>query len=317
MKSGDASPILAACKIESERQLDQMREIATDMFGDHPNYLIGVNGSVARRECTGGSDVDLFFLVNGKIKISDARQAQDAYRTRLKSVGLIMPAHGGVFENPLNINQLLKTIGGDQDTNEFITRRMLFLLEGEWTFNQKLFEGTRTRLIERYVADDLDAHKLSLFLLNDVIRYWRTICVDFEHKTAAADKPRAIRLVKLRFSRMLLYLGGVAAVSQTKGLEVAEKRQRLEELFAMSTIARLQSIFGLAMNKPLARYGRFLEQLDDADIRTQLKLPGEQGLQTAVYQELSDEARAFKKDLLDMLMDELGPKHDVVNALLL
>lgn len=317
MKSGDALSILAACKTESERQLDLMRKIATDMFGDNPNYLIGVNGSVARRECTSGSDVDLFFLVNGKIKIADARQAQDAYRARLKDVGLIMPANGGVFENPLNINKLLKTIGGDKDTNEFITRRMLFLLEGEWTFNQKLFERTRTRLIERYVADDLDAHKLSLFLLNDVIRYWRTICVDFEHKTAAADKPRAIRLIKLRFSRMLLYLGGVAAVSQTKGLEVAEKRQKLEELFAMSTIERLQSIFGAAMDKPLARYGWFLAQLDDSDIRTKLKLPGEQGLQTTAYRDLSDEARAFKKDLHDMLMNELGGKHDVVKALLL
>ncbi|WP_147110043.1 hypothetical protein [Tateyamaria sp. syn59] len=317
MKSGDTSPILAACKTESERQLEQMRKIATDMFGDHPNYLIGVNGSVARRECTSGSDVDLFFLINGKITISDARKAQDAYRSRLKDIGLVMPAHGGVFENPLKINNLLRTIGGDEDTNEFITRRMLFLLEGEWTFNQQLFEQTRSRLIERYVADDLGDHKLSLFLLNDVIRYWRTICVDFEHKTATADKPRAIRLIKLRFSRMLLYLGGVAAVSQTKGLGVAEKRQRLEELFAMSTIARLQAIFGPAMEKPLGRYGRFLAQLDDADIRTQLKLPGEQGLQTAAYQDLSDEAREFKKDLLDMLMDELGAEHDVVKALLL
>ena len=117
---------------------------------------------------------------------------------------------------------------------------------------------------------------------------------------------------------MLLYLGGVAAVSQTKGLEVAEKRQRLEELFAMSeTIARLQSIFGAAMDKPLARYGCFLEQLDNADIRAQLKLPGEQGLQSVAYQELSDEARAFKKDLLDMLMDGFGAEHDVIKALLL
>ena len=109
MKSGEKSPILAACKTESERQLDQMRKIATDMLGDHPNYLIGVNGSVARRECTSGSDVDLFFLINGKITISEARKAQDAYRSRLKEIGLVMPAHGGVFENPLKINNLLRT----------------------------------------------------------------------------------------------------------------------------------------------------------------------------------------------------------------
>ncbi|MFS4438024.1 nucleotidyltransferase domain-containing protein [Paracoccaceae bacterium GXU_MW_L88] len=317
MKGSDASRVLAACERESELQLKKMRKISASMFKDDPNYLIGVNGSVARRECTSGSDIDLFVLVNGRITISDARKAQKAYRSRLSDEGLVMPAHGGVFENPLKIKNLLETIGGDKDTNEFITRRMLFLLEGEWIFNQQLFEKTRTRLIERYVADELGDHKLSLFLLNDVIRYWRTICVDFEHKTASSDKPRAIRLIKLRFSRMLLYLGGVAAVSETKGLEVAKKRQRLEELFAMPTIARLQSIFGPAMQSPLARYARFLDHLNDIETRTQLKLPGEKGLETQVYQDLCDEARKFKEDLLKMLMDELGSKHDVVKALLL
>ena len=316
MKSDEASKTLATCARKSEQQLEQMRGIAKEMFEAHPNYLIGVNGSVARRECTSGSDVDLFFLVNGKIIISDAPAAQAAYRARLLDAGL-EPSEGGVFKNPLKINNFLKTIGGNKDTNELITRRMLFLLEGEWTFNQELFERTRTRLIERYVADDLGEHKLSLFLLNDVIRYWRTICVDFEHKTAAADKPRAIRLIKLRFSRMLLYLGGVAAVSQTKELEVADKRRRLEELFAMPTIARLQSVFGTAMDNPLSRYAGFLDQLDDAEVRTQLKFPGEEGLKTDVYLELCEEARKFKEALHEMLLIKFGSKHDVVKALLL
>lgn len=317
MKNGDASQILAACKSESERQLELMRTIAKAMFKDNPNYLIGVNGSVARRECTSGSDIDLFFLFNGNITADDARAAQDLYRARLHEEGLVMPAHGGVFETPLNIEELLETIGGDDDTNIFITRRMLFLLEGEWTFNQGLFKQTRTQLIKRYVADDLDEHKLCLFLLNDVIRYWRTICVDFEHKTAAADKPRAIRLVKLRFSRMLLYLAGVAAVSQTKDIDVVAKRRKLEELFALSTIARMRAVFGIAMEQPLSRYARFLSDLNEEPIRTQFKLPGDEGLNTKVYKDLSVEARHFKDELLAMMIDEFGAEHDVIKALLL
>lgn len=317
MKSGDGSQILATCKTESERQLQLMRTIALEMFGDDPNYLIGVNGSVARRECTSGSDVDLFFLFTGEAAVKDAQLAQNSYRSRLELEGLDMPAPEGVFEHPLDIEELLATIGGDGDTNVFITRRMLFLLEGEWTFNQRLFDKTRTRLISRYVTEDLSETKLCLFLLNDVIRYWRTICVDFEHKTADADKPRAIRLIKLRFSRMLLYLGGVAAVSQTKGQVVAAKRQTLEKLFALPTIERMQSVFGDAMNPSLQRYGTFLENLDDTDIRQQLKLLGEEGLGTQVYKDLCVEARDFKEDLLAMLMDEFGADHDVIKALLL
>jgi predicted nucleotidyltransferase len=313
----DAAQVFKNCKDEAERQLAGMRSAASEMFDDRPNFVIGVNGSVARRECTSGSDVDLFFLYNGKVTASDARKAQTDFRSRLQAMKLDMPAHGGVFEKPLKITDLLRRIGGDKDTNVFITRRMLFLLEGEWTFNKALFVRTRTQLIEHYVADDLEERKLTLFLLNDVIRYWRTICVDFEHKTADADKPRAIRLIKLRFSRMLLYFAGVAAVSQTKDLSVEKKREKLVELFDMPTMARLRSIFGEPMEQPLSRYAQFLSQLDDKDVRTQLKLPGEKGLATQVYAELCEEARKFKADLLHVLMAKFGSDHDVVKALLL
>lgn len=313
----DAAHILAKCDDESERQLKAMRDIAREMFNDNPNYLIGVNGSVARRECTSGSDVDLFFLYNDAVKEADVREDQATYRRRLEESGLDMPAHGGVFENPLKIEDMLGTIGGDKDTNEYITRRMLFLLEGEWTFNEALFQHTRKQLIQRYVADNLEHRKLTLFLLNDVIRYWRTICVDFEHKTVDSDKPRAIRLIKLRFSRMLLYLAGVAAVSQTKDLHVQEKRDKLEELFAMPTTTRLKSVFGTSIDGPLSRYAEFLNQLDDKNIRADLKLPGDDGLETQAYADLCEDARLFKEDLFDMVIEKFGAKHDVVKALLL
>ena len=77
---------------------------------------------------------------------------------------------------------------------------------------------------------------------------------------------------------MLLYLAGVAAVSQTKDIDVVAKRRKLEELFALSTIARMQAVFGIAMEQPLSRYARFLSDLNEEPIRTQLKLPGDEGL---------------------------------------
>ncbi len=178
MDSDDRSRILSGCEAESTRQLNLMRDIAQEMFAGDRNHLIGVNGSVARRECTRGSDVDLFFLFDGKETDDETREAQQAYRRRLEKDGLSMPASGGVFEKPLGVDRLVDTIGGGDDTNEFITRRMLFLLEGEWIHNRTMFERTRDRLIEGYVADGLGDGKLCMFLLNDIIRYWRTIFGD-------------------------------------------------------------------------------------------------------------------------------------------
>ena len=69
----DRSWILAECEAESERQLRSMRSIAQEMFGGDTDYLVGVNGSVARRECTSGSDVDLFFLHEGSSTVEAVR----------------------------------------------------------------------------------------------------------------------------------------------------------------------------------------------------------------------------------------------------
>ena len=316
--SGDGcARILSECETESERRLDSMRATAQEMFGGNPDYLIGVKGSVARRECTVGSDADLFFLIGSEVSTKDARSARDEYCERLRSSGLKIPSNGGVFEKPLEIEELVERIGGENDTNEFLTRHMLFLLEGEWIHNCTMLKRTRTRLIKHYVVDDLERRKLCMFLLNHVIRYCRTICVDLEHKTVADAEPRAIRLVKLRFSRMLLYLGGMAAVSRTRDLPVPGKRWRLEELFALWPIARLREVFGDAAERPLSRDPVFLDWLNSPECRDKLELDGDEGLRMQDYQDLCDDARKFRDGLYTMLMKKFGHNDDLIKALLL
>ena len=52
--------ILDSMKRESEAKLEKLREIAADKFDSDDRIVIGVNGSIARREFTSGSDIDLF-----------------------------------------------------------------------------------------------------------------------------------------------------------------------------------------------------------------------------------------------------------------
>lgn len=301
----------------SEDQLKIMREIAEEIFGQDADVIIGVNGSVARRETTSGSDVDLFFLGLDDAELASLQSQQDIYRARLRDKKVKMPAHGGVFDEPLQAAELCETIGGDDDTNLFITRRMLFLLEGEWIYNQPAFEKLRSDLICRYVAEDLANEKIALFLLNDIIRYWRTICVDFEHKIQDVSKPRAIRNIKLRFSRMLLYFAGVAAVSKTGGMSGIEKRAKLEALFSIPALARIQDVFEDQAGPVTALYAEFLASIDNPEIRTVLERSGDDGIATKEYEALVPKAREFKDALLDILLKDLKPSHEVVRALLL
>jgi len=313
--SKDAQAIIQKCKMESEKGISTMRKSASELFGNRTDFIIGVNGSYARREVTSGSDVDLFFLTDDIIGTVEAEQGK--YNKRLIENELKMPAAGGVFDTPLSIKETMEQIGGMDDTNTFITRRMLLLLEGEWIFNKSGFDDTRAQLIDCYVRDELRLDQICMFLLNDIIRYWRTICVDFEHKVNNDSKPKAIRLIKLRFSRMMLYLAGILAVGETYNKKSTEKRETLIKLFAMPGIERFQHIVGSEGNPILELYAQFLKALDNVEIRQELEILGSEGMKTKEYENLRQFAQEFRDEISELLFGYCNNGNPMLKALML
>ncbi len=300
----------------SEDGLKKMREVAAEVMGDDDRFIVGVNGSYARREVTGGSDVDLFVLFR-KDAVKEAQERQTKLRARLEEEGFKMPAPGGVFSSPLTVGMLTQTIGGMDDSNEYITRRMLLLLEGEWIYNQPEFDRARFRLLEQYVSASIRSDQICLFLLNDIIRYWRTICVDFEYKVQTDGKPREIRLIKLRFSRMLLFFAGILAVGETYGLERAAKVERLSRLLAIPAHLRLLDLAGNKAHLALEVYAEFLAALDDSVIRDALSTSLPAGKESHEFTELRAKAQQFRMSLLELLQTHFNKENPTVAALML
>lgn len=193
---------LKDCGDRAEKGIMQMRELISDVVQDAP-VIVGLNGSYARREVTSGSDVDLIVLASDEIELADAEPLLSCVHDRLCEAGFKLATSGGVFDEVTLASNLYTVIGGQGDDNINITRRMLLLLEGEWLHDQPKFNALRENVIGRYVNNKIREDQIALFLLNDIIRYWRTICVDYEHKIGNG-KAAEIRLLKLRFSRMLL-----------------------------------------------------------------------------------------------------------------
>jgi hypothetical protein len=302
-----------SAKATSISGLLRLRRLADQEFGTQDNLIVGVNGSYARQEVTAGSDVDLFYLLEGNHELSPSRR--ESFEKTIQEAGFKLPSKDGVFSKELKSQDMLQNIGGLDDSNASLTRRLLLLLEGDWLHNELKFQIIRSDLIKRYVPDSVAKDKIALFLLNDIIRYWRTLCVDYEHKTQDGKKPRGVRLIKLRFSRMLLTFGGILAVAETHDLSAPEKRLRLEHLFSLGVLDRVNHVLGDKAKYLGSIYEEFLAALDDKEIRAALSSNDFE--KDANYVNLRKRGRQFKGELIDLLVSHYPKKHPIHHSLVL
>jgi hypothetical protein len=150
------------------------------------------------------------------------------------------------------------------------------MLESLALAGEEAHEAARRAVVESYLSDTIKDFRPPRFLLNDLVRYWRTIGVDF----VAKDRTRhgqgwGLRNAKLRTSRKLLFASGLLPVLRCHELRTEEMLPFLLEQFAMAPVDRLADAFvdyhaldhGVAT---LVAYDQFLALLDDQGIRAEL-----------------------------------------------
>jgi hypothetical protein len=298
----------------SDERLHRLREAIRPLVP--LDEMVFINGSFARREASPASDVD-FYIVTRKKDL--APEWANQVKSAIEKIVPIGPAEDGAFYHVEQRETLIKNIGGGQDNNHNITRRMLLLLEGEWLFNGDGLRDIRRKILERYIADGITDHQLALFLLNDIVRYYRTMAVDYEFKTVETTnvKPWAIRNIKLIFSRKLLYASGLFSVATTAERSRSEKISELERLFELTVIDRIQSICGTRARTMLESYNHFLSRLEDESIRNHLNsLNKEQRQSDVIFRDLKNEGHHFTRELLKLFENTFDSTHPIRKAII-
>jgi hypothetical protein len=315
-QTGQPFAALLAARERTARRLAQ-RAALLDGLAVDPDATIVLMGSWGRHELTAGSDDDYMVLVRGVGRApgtepSRPSVADVAARFARDADGFSEPGRTGVFAGVVCSADLLR-VGLDDDTNTNLTRRMLLVLESVAACHPQVLAGVRRDVIHDYLSDALKDRRPPRFLLNDLVRYWRTIGVDF----VAKDRERGgrgwgLRNAKLRTSRKLLFASGLLPVLRCHEHDARAIAPFLEAQFAMPPADRIADAFLQCDAAPagaatLRAYDAFLALVDDGPARAELRaIDGRAAADASpVFREVARLGAAIEEGLLALLF---GPR---------
>jgi hypothetical protein len=318
-QTGRPFPALTAARERTARRLTERGALLDGLSIDRHAAVV-LMGSWGRHEITAGSDDDYVVLVRGFPPAgggwgtAQETAAKVAERFARDPGGFSAPGRQGVFAEVVHSADLLQ-VGLDDDTNTNLTRRMLLVLESVAACHEDVLAGVRLDVIHDYLRDALRDRRPPRFLLNDLVRYWRTIGVDF----VAKDRERAgagwgLRNAKLRTSRKLLFASGLLPVLRCHELRAEGIAPFLAEQFAMPPTDRVADAFlryGAAAEgaDALAAYDAFLALLDNDEARAELRAVAGRtaAADSPRWREVAELGGTIERNLMALLFEtELG-----------
>jgi predicted nucleotidyltransferase len=283
-------------------------------------------GSFARGEASHHSDLDLFIVgksapTEGESERGKHREPQRLLRKLdeicikaeliecTKCMKIPEFSGDGEYLTHYTVHALTKTLGKPEDdvTNTF-TARLLLLLESTPLVGEAVYSDAIEDVVAEYWGDFADHSQdfMPAFLANDILRIWRTFCVNYEARTEK-DPPkrkakRKLKNYKLKHSRLLtcysalLYLLAVYAREGTVSPEAAFAMTRLSPTQRLEWLSAADPQFQQACADLVGLYEAFLEETDAAEEEMIEKF-----LKPEEARRLAKEANRFGDSIADLL----------------
>lgn len=243
-------------------------------------------GSFGRGEASRHSDLDLFIVGKRNGKVGSEGKEGSLLR-RLDEICIkadlieatramkIQEFSGdGRYLTHYSVHELTKTLGTPEDdvANTF-TARLLLLLESRPLVEPIVYSEILQDVVAAYWRDyeDHKANFMPAFLANDILRLWRTFCVNYEARTERApelEKAKGkLKNYKLKHSRLLTCYSGLLYLLAIYSLQETVHPKDALAMIALSPTERLdwllerRELAGAhdSIRKLLDEYGHFLE----------------------------------------------------------
>jgi len=296
----------------STKVVSEMAKQFDDFKLFDPNFSMIICGSYARREATLSSDLDYFFIADDNKTKENIKKNTNYFSTKVSINGVRGPSEGGAFNQIETIDEFINHIGGNSDSNEKFTRRILCLMEGDSIFRKDKHREYVKKIISVYITENTSSHGMATFLLNDLIRYYRTVFVDFEYKTNSAGKAWGIRNIKLLFPRKLMYFSGILVCALTIQRRWEEKREIPEEYLRLSPVERIVRICGTDCLSALSYYDSYLSRMNAEEFREMLeKTSQDRETHSLEFYRIRNDSFHFSMELLNLLRKRFHDTHPI------
>jgi predicted nucleotidyltransferase len=290
-------------------------------------------GSFARGESSQFSDLDLFIV--GKcgpehVKAGSSSRPPERLLKRLDEIcikaelisatrELRIPEFSGDGEylTFYTVRELVRSLGRpDDDATNTFTARLLLLLESVPLVEASVYDDVIAEVVLPYWRDFEDHQHdfMPAFLANDILRLWRTFCVNYEARTdtdpAEKKAKRKLKNYKLKHSRMLTCYSALLYLLAVYKLRGTVKPQDAVSMTQLTPTQRLEWLKGEIPKATdpvdilLGRYEKFLDETNAEE-----KVLVERFLQPVESKRLIGQSYAFGDALYDLL-DQVGTGDD-------
>lgn len=272
-------PILDTAWKNSQRLLQQISDQLQAAALDPRILTVAASGSLGRMEAVAGSDADLIVVLSDEITTDSpqAQQACDSIWETLEALQLPHSRRGGIFAIPTTPAALCNVDARgkiDEDIPTFGKRFQLFC-DAQPVYGTVAYEQLMSDVIGWYTANTPGDTTIPWwrYLLNDLLRYYRSMCVAAQWDCTHGVGFQRMRNYKHAHSRTVMYAALLCLLGECSSVQ-QDPLQQFQAMLRLTPLERLAwscpSTEDASMTQIATVYAGYLEKLDDPTFRQSL-----------------------------------------------